>query len=170
MKGILNPTTPEAMEQVLDRPQYLRQLGVIFLLSLPLPLTIEVASRVIHQSSVPVEISVYAVCGFVLLLPLVLYASMRLNVVIIARERAMFGPGEPRLHAPFHGPLMIRRSPFTGSTRSRFAMGLPWTSGLMVFFSQAFRATDGGFSIVVLAVVLMVIAQVALLIRLLGDP
>lgn len=68
-------------------------------------------------------------------IPLIFYASLRLNAATLARERAYSDEPERLMHKPFEGPFLLRRSIVAGSVKSRVLAVFPSCIGFGLEFA-----------------------------------
>ncbi|MBW4960968.1 hypothetical protein [Sulfitobacter sp. CW3] len=137
------------MAITLGRKAFLRELVVAALLSLTLPM-VSVAGVYfyIHISAmnpIGLALGVIVVSGLTAI-PLIFYASLRLNAATLARERASAGVPEQLIHKPLEGPFLLRRSIVAGSVQSRIIAGFPVCIGFGIEFAlMAYLTNSIGF-------------------------
>lgn len=166
---LLDPMSIEAVSITLGRTAFLRELLLASLLSLSLPV-ISLAGIYVYQHNSNVNliglmigvISMSAITA----IPLVGYASLRLNAAILARERACAGAPEQIVHEPFKGPFMLRRTFVAGSVKSRILSGFPVCIGFGLQFALMSFVTGGGFLVVFVPLGAWFAVQVAIAARL----
>lgn len=146
VKSILNPLSLEAVAARLGPWAFFRELLIALILSLSLPLVWVIGTVVLHQTSSSnlLGVTVGVIVAMALIaIPLTFYASLRLNAATLARERAVMGAENVRVHAAFQGPFLLKRSFLPGSTRSRILSGFPSCIGFGLVFALMSYATSG---------------------------
>lgn len=146
---ILNPMAPEAMTITLSRRAFLRELLNAALLSLPLPMvSLAGVYFYFHNSDVNLiglgvsVVTISALTG----IPLIFYASLRLNAATLARERVYSGVPGQLIHKPLEGPLLLRRSMVAGSVKSRALAMFSGCIGFgLEFLLMSYLTGGGGF-------------------------
>lgn len=143
---VLNPMAAKARAVTLDRAAFLRELLIAALMSLPLPM-VSVAGVLfyLHNSTtnlLGLAIGVILVSGLTCI-PLIFYASLRLNSATLARERASTVLSEQLIHPPLKGPPFLRNSIVAGSVRSRIMTGFPGCLGFGMEFALLSWLTGG---------------------------
>ncbi len=146
---ILNPMAPEAMTITLGRRAFLRELLKAALLSLPLPMVSLAGvyfyfhNRDVNLIGLGVSVvTISALTG----VPLIFYASLRLNAATLARERVYSGVPGQLIHKPLEGPLLLRRSMVAGSVKSRALAMFPGCIGFgLEFVLMSYLMGGGGF-------------------------
>lgn len=146
---ILNPMVPEAVTITLDRRAFLSELFKAALLSLPLPMvSLAGVYFYLHNSDVNLIgliVSVVTISGLTGI-PLIFYASLRLNAATLARERVYSGALGQLIHKPLEGPLLLRRSIVAGSVKSRALSMFPMCIGFgLEFVLMSYLTGGGGF-------------------------
>ncbi len=145
--SILNPMSAEAMTVTLGRRAFLREMFVASLLSLSLPMVSLAGIYIFSHTTSGVNLVGLAVgvifVSVLTAIPLMFYASLRLNAAALARERAALGVSEQQLNEPFQGPFWVRRYIVAGSVRSRILAGFPACIGFAVEFALMSYVTTG---------------------------
>ncbi|MFM7334923.1 MAG: hypothetical protein ACKO1H_11020 [Tabrizicola sp.] len=131
------------MAVTLGRRAFVRELALAFLFSLPLPM---ICLLGVYSSGLFPNVLVAALgtvlAALILAVPLLWYASFRLNAATLARERAVIGPDKQKIYLPMGGPL-LSQSMVAGSLRSRILGGLPVTMGGILAFAIMGYVTRG---------------------------
>lgn len=136
--SILNPKSAEAMAVTLGRPAFLREIAIAALLSLSMPLACLVGVYLHASGADLLRIAIGTTAAVAIIaVPLLFYASFRLNAATLARERAVIGSAEQQIHPPMKGPILLRRSMVAGSIRSRMLAGFPFCAGSVLAFAGA---------------------------------
>lgn len=135
---LLNPGSPKAMAITLGRRAFLHEILMAALLSLTFPIPSLVGVYLYFHSSdvnlIGLMVGVVTVSA-VTAIPLICYASLRLNAATLARERVYSDEPERLIHKPFEGPLLLRRSIVAGSVRSRILAIFPSCIGFGLEFA-----------------------------------
>ena len=135
---LLNPGSPKAMAITLGRRAFLHEMVMAALLSLTLPITSLVGVYLYFHSSdvnlIGLMVGVVTVSA-VTAIPLICYASLRLNAATLARERVYSDEPERLIHKPFEGPFLLRRSIVAGSVKSRILAMFPGCLGFGLEFA-----------------------------------
>jgi hypothetical protein len=166
--SILDPPSAEAVKIILGRRMFLHEIGLACLLSLALP-ALYLGGALLFLSGVePVGLAIGTVtCAAVTAIPLLAYASLRLNAATLARERAVQDLPAPDIHAPLQGPALLR-SGFAGSVRSRLLSGLPSCIGFGITFAgMSWEATGSLFSPLHLPLGILLVVQARIILGLL---
>jgi len=142
----LNPASAEALAITLGRNAFLREVLLAALLSLSLPM-VSLAGVYFYLQGGDVNliglfVSVITISALTAI-PLIFYASLRLNAATLARERAYSGAPEQLIHKPLEGPLLLRRSMVAGSVKSRILAMLPGCIGFGLEFALMYYLTSG---------------------------
>jgi hypothetical protein len=153
--SIMNPMAPEALAVTLGRKAFLREIALAVLLSLPPSLICLLgvflfpagANLVAAAIGIITAVAIFAV-------PILWYASFRLNAATLARERAVIGSAEQKIYRAMEGPFFYRRSMVAGSVRSRILGGLPITTGGITVFAVMAYVTSGSIFMPLLHVLL----------------
>lgn len=170
--SVLNPMSAEAVAVRLGPKAFGRELLLALALSLPLPLVFLAGSYFFHQTigtnRIGLAIAFVVICGLTAV-SLIIYASLRLNAATLARERAMLGSDGVRVHSPFKGPWLLKRSFVPGSTRSRLLSGLPACVSFGILFGLMSQATTGSPLVILhLPLGLAIAVQVLVVVSLFG--
>jgi hypothetical protein len=142
--SILNPMAPEALAVTLGRRAFLREVAFAVLLSLPTPVIplLGIYFFPAGGNLIALAFGIIAAVGM-LAIPILWYASIRLNAATLARERAVVGGSEQKIYPPMRGPFLVSRSIVAGSIRSLILAGLPVTTGGILVFAVIAYATSG---------------------------
>jgi len=144
--SILNPMAPEALAVTLGRRAFLREIALAVLLSLPAPVFPILG---IYFFPAGGNLIAFAICTIsaaaIFAVPILWYASFRLNAAALARERAVVGGDRQKIYPPMRGPFLLSRSMVAGSIRSLMLAGLPVTTGSILAFAVVAYATSGSF-------------------------
>lgn len=132
--SVLDPMSGEGATEILDARAFLREVGIAALLALPLPLVGALAGwayLVLEGKTLTLVLIGPVFLGAVIAMPVVFYASLRLNAATLARERALALAGATplRVYPAMKGPRMLR-SFVAGSVRSRLLAGFPGMFGI----------------------------------------
>lgn len=142
--SILNPMSEAALSVTLGRRVFLREVVLAVFLAVPLPLMV-LAGLYLFVSIANPGIAIGTVVLVSLTaIPLLFYASLRLNAATLARERVFLGGSTGHISAPLKGPLLLRRSMVAGSVKSRVLAGMPGCLGFGAVFATLSFATGGG--------------------------
>lgn len=147
---LLDPASPDAIAITIGRKAFILEMLMSALLSLSLPM-ISLAGIYfyLYSSNVaPIGIIVGVITMSALTsIPLIFYASLRLNAAVLARER-IYRATNLVIHKPMEGPLLLRHFPVAGSLKSRSLAAFPGFLGFGLEFVFLFYLTGGsGFII-----------------------
>lgn len=134
---VFNPLAAKARAVTLGRAAFLRELLIAALMSLPFPM-VSIAGFVFywHNSTNLVGIMFGVLLVSVLTcIPLIFYASLRLNSATLARERASTVVSEQLIYPPHKGPPFLRNSSVAGSVKSRIMSCFPVCLGFGMEFA-----------------------------------
>jgi len=135
--SILNPESDKATAPTLGRGAFLREIVIAGLLSIPLPLVFLGGLYVYRHAG---GMNLFDIAMALILIsalttiPLIFYASFRLNAATLARERAIAGSSEQRTYPPLKGPFLLH-SIVASSVRSRILAALPPCIGFGLLFA-----------------------------------
>lgn len=162
--SILNPLSAEAMAVTLGRGAFLREIAIAALLSLAVPLACLVGVYLHISGANLLAVAIGTITAATIIAgPVLFYASFRLNAATLARERAVVGGSEQRIHPPLKGPLLFRRSMISGSVRSRILSGFPACIGFgLVFAVASYIMADSRIMILCVPPGIMLAAQAAI--------
>ncbi|NEX47318.1 hypothetical protein [Pseudotabrizicola algicola] len=168
--SILDPTSAAASHVVLGRAAYLRELAIAAGLSVAMPAAVLIGVALFHLGYSLVAAAIIAsAINTVTAVPLMVYATLRLNAASLARERCVISPRTHRIYQPLRGPLRWGGHYFAGSTRSRTISGLPGSlAAAMVFAVFALVTEDSMFRYFHIPIGLVLLLQAAVAASLLG--
>jgi hypothetical protein len=142
--SILNPTLPEALKVTLGRRVFVREIALSLLLSLPVPMVCMLAISLSQTATDLAAVAIGTISAVaVMAMPILFYASFRMNAATLARERAVLPPGTQRIHGAMKGPFLLRNAMVAGSVRSRIRTGFPVTIAGILTFSVVAYLTMG---------------------------
>lgn len=170
--SILNPRSEQSLTVTLDRKSYLREILISLLLSLFLSL-LSLAGAYVYKQSDGIDIVGFIVICFTFALifaaPPLWYAMFRLNAATLARERAVFGAPNQKIHASLKGPPTMGNTMVASSVRSRivssFAVNI---SAALALSIGCYVVTGSAFTFihVIIGIILIVQAvNIAVLLR-----
>ena len=164
--SIFNPMSAASRAVTLGPRAFLREIIIAGLLSLSLPL-ISIAAYCIYLQNPGVDIVGLAIgvvtMSAVTAIPLIVYASLRLNAATLARERAVFGASGQRIYEPLEGPVLMRNTIVAGSIRSRFLSGFPTVIGFSIQAALMWYAVTGiAFTFVHIPLAIILAIQVVI--------
>lgn len=141
--SILDPDSSEATALTLGRGAFLREIVIAGLLSFPLPIVF-LGGVYVYRHAGDINLPVFTI-ALVLIsglttIPLIFYASFRLNAATLARERAIAGSSMQRLYPPLKGPFLLH-SIVAGSLKSRILAGFPACIGFGLLFALMSHVT-----------------------------
>lgn len=143
--SIMDPESNEATALTLGRRAFFREIVIAGLLSFPLP-TVFLGGVYVYRHAGNINLPVFAIALVLIFglttIPLIFYASFRLNAATLARERAITGSSKQRLYPPLKGPFLLH-SIVAGSLRSRILAGFPACIGFGLLFAlMSYVTTD----------------------------
>ena len=135
--SILNPESDKATALTLGRGAFLREIDIAGLLSIPLP-PVFLCGLYVYRHAGGINLLDIAIAPILIsgltTIPLIFYASFRLNAATLARERAIAGSSEPRIYPPLKGPFLLH-SIVAGLVRSRILASFPACIGFGLLFA-----------------------------------
>jgi hypothetical protein len=153
--SIMNPMAQEALTVTLGRRTFLREIALAVVLSLPVPLICLLAVSLAPFGPSLLAVAIGTILTVAIFgMPILWYASFRLNAATLARERAVIGTAKQKIYRAMEGPFFLRHSMVAGSVRSRILGGLPVTIGGMLAFAVMAYATSGSIFMPLLHVLL----------------
>lgn len=161
--SLLDPTSARAMAVVLERRAYVRELALCCLSSLVLPLACLIGLYLYSRGADLLGVAIGTVMAAAIIgVPVLGYASLRVNAACLARERGLDRATGDRVYRPLRGPIGFANTIVAGSSRSRTIAALPATLGvLMVLTVMSFVTSGTLFHIVHLPFGLIMIFQAA---------
>ncbi len=131
--SILDPNSDAARTVSLGRAAFLREIGIALLCSTPAPLIILVGLWFIRGGAPIVQTGILSWLSLICIAgPIIIYSALRMNAAALGRQRRIHGPDGFVIHRPMSGAWGGRRVPISGSTKSRWIMGISTYPAIMM--------------------------------------